>query len=439
MKRRRALLTAGLLGAVAWFPGAAGATAGPPDVFDVAADAAPVMSVGAFPAAVPLVVATAVARSSVIINSQPRAQSQAAIVYSPAAETASAVGVPEPPPEARLWCYSYFPIEPAEASCGGPVHDVGPFRVTAGRGHAATSGDAADPRALRSAASTLLAGLTADKVMTMVQGTSTATAGADGDRITGAAGTEIQGLSARGVLHISSLRSRVTGSLGGTPGSGAVESDIVVSGVKVGDVAVTVDGEGVHVVGESPVPGLDGLEDQVNQVLTGAGLSVRAVPDPPPDVAPDGRSLRVSSGGLLITFAHSEAASSLLLGQSNLQMAASRSLLPGVPGLAEVLPPLPPPVTEAPPPSPPQPSLVARAGDPASPPPSALLAEASNALPPLPPPPTGEAVERPVSRSRTAAAAEEWSIPFAPFAVLVLVLPLLVQARRLALVPGGPQ
>jgi hypothetical protein len=99
VNRERALLTAGLLGAVAWFPGAgARATAGAPEVFDVAADAAPVMSVGAFPAAVPLVLSTAVARSSVIINSQPRAQSQAAIIYSPAAETASVVGVPEHPP-----------------------------------------------------------------------------------------------------------------------------------------------------------------------------------------------------------------------------------------------------------------------------------------------------------------------------------------------------
>lgn len=437
MRPIRLVLAAGLV-AAAWFPGArAGASSGPPDVFDVVTDAAPLMSVGAFPAAVPLVLTTGVARSSVIINSQPRAQSQAAILYSPAAETASALGVPEPPPEARPWCYSYFPVEPAEASCGAPVHDGGAFRIVAGRGHTATTGDDADARTLRSTASTGLAGLTA-AFLTIATATSAAAAGAESDRITGTATTEVEGLSVSGVLHVNGLRSRVTGALGGTPGSGTVERDLIVSGVKVGDVPVTVDGEGVHVMKKSLTPGLVGLEAQVNQVLASAGVAVRTLPAMPAEVAADGRTLRVSSGGLLVTFTHSEAAFSVVLGQSNLQLAASRREPPILSGPAEVAPALPRPVPEVShPPSPVPPVSFVRAAKP-DPAPNALLGEASSA-PPLPPASDGPPVEPRLSRSRTAPPAQNWSIPFAPFAVLALLVPLLVQARRLALVPGGPQ
>jgi hypothetical protein len=391
-----------------------------PPVFDVESSGTAARMGASVPSALPLIVDGGAARSSVAINSQPNAVSQAAPGWSPLAEAAPAL-LGTPPLPVAVWCYSYFPGDPREASCGGPVQEAGPL-AAGGAGHTVTNGEVDDPTTLRSESSTVVAGArstaAAPQAFTFSRGASAATAGAEGDRMASGAATSIDDLVVAGVFSVRTIRSAVTAALGGVPGSAAHEASLVVSGAEVAGQAVTVDGTGVHVADQTAGGELFAAQDQVNQALAAAGLEVRTV-SVPAQVSGDGTSLDVSSGGLLVSMAVPDGQGGrvdFLFGESRVRMSAHQ--------------------VDAPPDEPALP-----VGD--APPPLADVAGASEATleiaPPPPAPVAGAGAGAPTAqpfRQEVAAAAladAGWRIPYKPFALLVLAVPLLVQARRLNL------
>src|SRR5207253_4032436 len=131
---------------------------------------------------------------------------------------------------------------------------------------------------------------------TIGSGASAASTGRDGDRITGGASTALHAVDIGGVLKISSISSKVTGALGGLPGTGAATTEFVIGTASVSGQPVTIDGDGVHAVGQN-VSGLVGAQQQVDQALATAGIAVRTAPAASPAVASDGTRLEVSSSG----------------------------------------------------------------------------------------------------------------------------------------------
>lgn len=434
MKRSR-----GLVGAVVAVGMIVVVTGGPrasaagqvPTVFDVESAGTAARVGFSVPSAVPLTVDGGMARSSVAINSQPNAVSQAAPGWAPLAEAAPAL-LGTPPLPAAVWCYSYFPGDPREASCGGPVQEAGPFAASGGAGRTATSGEVDDPTTLRSESAAVVAGArstaAAPQALSFSRAASAATAGAEGDRMASGASTSIDELLVAGVFSVRSIRSSVTAALGGVPGSAAQEATLVVTGAEVAGQAVTVDGTGVHVGGQAAGGELFGAQEQVNQALAAAGIQVRLVSEPA-QVSPDGTSVDVSSGGLLVTLAIPDGQggrSDFLFGESRVRMSAHQTeALGGLDGLLT--------------PAPPEESSGSDLG--VAPAASTDEGETAGAvaLPPPAPPAAGAGAGRPTSQpfqrdvSAAALAGAGWRIPYKPFALLAMAVPLLVQARRLGL------
>lgn len=422
-----------LVALVAVGGGRAGAAATPPPVFDVAVDAAPVALSAGVPSVLPLGIDAGVARSSVAINSQPNAVSQAAVVWLPLAEAAPALfGLPPLPTDASLWCYSYFPGDPREAACGGPAQNVGVFDVAGGSGRTKTSGETADPTTLRSesavAAASVRGASSLPVPVSVGNVASAARGGADGARMAAGASTAVSDLDVAGVLRIRALRTEVTGAVGGTPGSAVHQESLVLSGATVAGQPVTIDNAGVHVGDTAAGSELFDAQKQVNDALAGAGIQVRTLPPAPPKVADDGTTLEVTSGGLVVSLsAGGQAAVELRLGVSRLVMSAHRddnaAAASGLGDAGSVS------GSEGAPASPADVSPAAEpagpSGDLALPPPSAPAPGAGSG------PPSATPFRREVLG--TDLAASTWRIPYAPFALLVLTGPLLVQARRLSL------
>jgi hypothetical protein len=419
-----------LLAAVADM-GLAGASSPAPSVFDVEVDAAPMVVSMSVPAAVPLGVDAGVARSSVAINSQPNAVSQAAVVYTPLLEAAPALfGLPSPPGQALPYCYSYFPGDPREAACGGPAQNAGIFDVGGGSGHTKTAGDAADPTTLRSESSVNAAQVSGTGSMpapVMIGAVaSAARAGADDHgRMAAGASTAITDLDVAGILHVSSLRTEVTGALGGLPGSSAHQESTTLSGVTVAGQPATIDNDGVHAAGQTLGGQVIGAQQPIDDALSSAGISVRTVPAAAPNVTSDGTGAELSSGGLVISLAEQgQVAVQLRLGVSHIIMSAHRadatsgaeggSAFGGGDG----------PVATA---SPVAGSVSASASDVSSPtpPPQAPAPGVGS-----PPPSAAPFQRRVLARDMVAAS---WHVPYAPLAFLVLAAPLLAQLRRLSL------
>lgn len=423
-----ALSLAGMAVATVGGPGASAQGKVPP-VFDVETAGTAARLGASVPSALPLTVDGGLARSSVAINSQPNAVSQAAPGWSPLAEAAPAL-LGTPPPPVAVWCYSYFPGDPREASCGGPVQDAGVFAASGGAGHTATTGDVADPTTLRSESSAVIAGARsaadAPQAFSFSRAASAAKAGADGDRMASAASTSIDDLVVAGVFAVRSIRSTVTAALGGVPGSAAQEASLVVSGAEVAGQAVTVDGTGVHVAGQTAGGEIFGAQDQVNRALVGAGLEVRTV-SAPAQVSEDGTELDVSSGGLLVSVAIPDGQggrADFLFGESRTRMSAYQTDPSGFgEDVTGGLPPVDAP-TEA-------------LGDAVEAPPVSSAPVVDLPLPPTPGARAGAPSAQPFRREIVAAAQAPagWRIPYPPFALLALAVPLLVQARRLTLVP----
>lgn len=394
----------------------AGATAGPPPTFDIDVSAAPVHSISSFTAAVPLDVPSGAAFSRVQLNSQPNAIGTAGPGYLPLVESAPVLfGLPAPP--ASTACYSYFPGQPSEASCGGPAQGTGGFNTAAASGHTASSGDARDPAQLRSEASVRASHLGAAPEIPIPvaigQAASAATAGADGDRMAAGASTEVSDIAVAGVLTIDSVTSSVAGAVGGTPGSASHETTLTVTGAAVAGMPVTIDNNGVTANDQSaPNPLGTTAQEQVNAALAAAGLQVRTTPPAEPVAEPDGTRVQAASGGLVVTFSDPQGAVAftLTIGQSALRMQGFRNLPAARP--AEPAPPA-------------DLVIVGHTNAPSITPPSAA---------PSPPPPPRPGATSPAPSTRPfvqAAALPGWRIPYPPFALLALALPVLARSRRL--------
>jgi hypothetical protein len=394
-----------------------------PAVFDVEAAGTAVRVGASVPVALPLVVDVGVARSSVAINSQPNAISEAAPAWSPVVETAPALlGTPLPLPVA-VWCYSYLPGDPREASCGGPAQDIGGVLVaSAGAGHTITKmAQQDDPTTLSSQSSVVSQGVhsapAAPQAFTFDNGASAATAGADGERMTAGAAASIEDLDIAGAISIRSLRSSVSVALGGVAGSAAHSASLVISGVEVLGRPATIDGTGIHVSGQNAGGELFAVQDQLNQLLATTGLEIRTV-GRPPVVSADGTTADVTSGGLLVTMPLPDALGGrieVVFGESSVRMSAHQveafveadaggggTSVADTPSLDSAAPEL---LTAAPPPLPPVPGV--GAGTPST---------------------------RPFQEQVSASdlAAESWHFSFGPYALLVIALPILAQARLLS-------
>lgn len=416
--------------------GLAGASSPAPPVFDVEVDAAPVVVSMSVPAAVPLGVDAGVARSSVAINSQPNAVSQAAVVYLPLLEAAPALfGLPSPPGQALPYCYSYFPGDPREAACGGPSQNAGVFDVAGGSGQTKTAGDVADPTTLRSESSVNAAqvsGTASIPAPVMIGSVSSAArAGADDNgRMAAGASTAVTDLDVAGILHISSLRTEVTGALGGLPGSSAHQESTTFSGVTVAGQPATIDNDGVHAAGQTLGGQVIGAQQQIDDALSSAGISVRSIPAAAPNVTSDGTGAELSSGGIIVSLTEQgQAGVQIRLGVSHVTMSAHRAdATVGADGGAAFGGGDSPVASASP-----------AAGSGSAPAVSAPTSDVSSPAPPpqapapgagSPPPSAAPFQRRVLARDVVAAS---WHVPYAPMALLVLAAPLLAQLRRLSL------
>lgn len=388
---------------------------GPPTTFDIDVSAAPVRSSLSATAALPLAVDLGAGLSRVQLNSQPNAIATAAPGYLPLADAAPVLfGLPPLP--ASTSCASYFPGEPHEVSCGGPAQGAGGLSTAAASGHASSSGDPRDPTQLRAEASTrgtdLHSGPEVPAVVVIGEISSAADAGANEGRMAAGASTDVSRISVADVLTIESVTSSVSGAVGGTPGTASQQASLTISGARVAGVPVTIDNGGVT-VSDQHAPGLVATQQQLNGALAAAGLQVRTVPGAEPVAAPDGTKVQVTSGGLQITFSDPQGATAftMSIGESVLRMQGF------------------PPPSPTPAPAAATTSKVLPATVPASSPPEPQ---------PVPPPPAAGGTSPAPSTQpfvQAAGVAVGWGIPYPPFALLVLALPLLAWGRRLTFTP----
>lgn len=418
-----------------------GAADAPPSIFDINVSAAPVTNDLTAATVLPLPLDNGVARSSVSMNSQPFVISQAAVGWVPLAETVLAA---QPDAAALAWCYSYFPTapgSPGEARCGGGTALPAGLPVEAGSGHTVTTGDENDPTTLQSRASARASGIGGDASglpapLSIGGAASSAESKGEDDRMTAAGSTAVTDIDIAGVVAIRSVHSFVTGAISGEAGGAAVERDLVVEGASVAGQPVEIDETGVHAVGQPALP-LVGADAQtaVNEALSSAGLRMTVTPAPEPTISDDGTEVRASSGSLRIEFDNVQSATftRLDIGEVDLTMQASRatefvfeeesvSPAPPVDGRAP----------GAPPPAATSPSDLAQptvsAGTPT------LRPRATAPRPPSPPGPgegAGDATRQAFNVAASPIAADQWDLPYPPFALVVLAIPIATRLRRI--------
>lgn len=419
MRMRRALAALALLAVPALSGASAQGAAGPPTTFDIDVSGAPVRSSLSATAALPLAVDSGAGFSRVQLNSQPNAIATAAPGYLPLADAAPVLfGLPALPVSAS--CASYFPGQPHEVSCGGPAQGTGGLNTAAASGHASSSGEPSDPTQLRSEASTrgadLRSGPEVPAAVVIGQASSAAAAGADGERMAAGASTHVSDISIAEVLTIDSVTSSVSGAVGGRPGTASLETTLTITGAAVAGVPVTINDDGVMVSDQSAPGPLDAAtQEQVNAALAAAGLRVRTVAGAEPVAAPDGTKVQAASGGLQISFSDPQGALALTIsiGESVLRMQGFQ------------------------PPSLPSTPTTATVGDPPSTPPAVDPPEDRQTPTPPAPPTAGATSPAPSTEpfAQAAAVPVGWRIPYAPFALLALALPVLARGRRLTFHP----
>lgn len=416
-----------------------GAAEKPPSIFDINVSAAPVTNDLAAATVLPLPLDNGAARSSVSMNSQPFVISQAAVAWAPLGETVLAA---QPDASDVAWCYSYFPTapgSPGEASCGGGSALPGGLPVDAGSGHTVTTGDENDSTTLQSRSSTRAAGIGGEASglpapLSIGGAASTAESKGEDDRMTAAGSTAVTDIEIAGVVIIRSVHSFVTAAISGEPGGAVVERDLVVEGASVAGQPVEIDETGVHAVGQPPLP-LVGADAQtaVNEALSAAGLQLSVTPAAEPVVSEDGTEIEASSGSLRIEFANVQAAtlSRVDIGAVDLAMQASRPTEFVFEEDPVTDDPVATPATPAaPPPSATPPSAPAR-------PTTSTLTAPSRATAPRPPSPpgpgdgAGEPTRRVFNVAATPIDVEQWNLPYPPFAILVLAIPLATGLRRI--------
>lgn len=305
-----------------------------PESFNMRASALPVEVTASAPTALPLDVVAGFAYSGVSVNSQPLIVSEAAPVYVPLAGAlgllggpgalfgivaglgpslvvgaptifgldplpvdptivplaqliAPAAGLPFPSAPA-LGCFSYFPGEPREASCGGPIQDAFGFR---GRGSSATTsskGEPDQPASLESESAAALLGVDPAEGNTFApfeagSMRSAAFARVRDGRAESGASTSVSEVEIAGVLRIPSIDSGVTAALDGTKERASVsERRCSLAGATIAGVPVELRPEGFVLADQAtlPVP-IDLAAATVNRALETAGVTIGAGPADP--------------------------------------------------------------------------------------------------------------------------------------------------------------
>lgn len=474
-----------------------GAPGDAPASFDIAAAALPVAIELSAPSALPLDVSAGLAYSGVGVNSQPLIVSEAAPVYVPLLSAAGLLGgsgnlvaivaglvpglvvgaptvvglpplpvdptllplgelakpistlpIPDPPP---LGCSANLPGDPRESTCGGPVQDLFGFQGKAGSAHTVAGGDQGDPASLHSESSAAMIGIDPAPGQTLAPfsagaGRSAAFGRVKNGRAEGGASTSTTEIEIAGAIRIPSLDSSITAALGGTAQTAAVsERRCSLAGMTIAGVPVELRPDGFDVAGQATLPApLSQATELVNRALEQAHvvigssgsldpgvLQITPYPGAKTQLSADGTALDTSFGCLELRYRIPVSGTDvkITLGKASLRMSAFPQDSGG--------------------------SLETAGGEPAGSVPEAgpgaidvgagegggsSLAASTAPLPPVSPPPAapvpGSGAGRPSAtpfRRQVLAAQQTWQIPYAPFALLVLAGPLLVQARRLSL------
>ncbi len=230
-----------------------------------------------------------------------------------------------------------------------------------------------------------------------------------------------------GVVTIASVTSEVVATTDGTTGKATGKT--VVSGMTVAGQPVTVDGDGVHVAGSSPVP-VQTAQAAVNTALANAGMTILLGP---PQSHVDGASVEYTAGSLVIFWSPPQSGSDITV-----TLGGASAAVDAAPALPDFVPPS-TPVTNEPP----------SVAPPVAPPASGITGIVDTAPPPVlgtvePPvlPPTTDPVE---VTPAPAVAARSFALPdgVSPAAIVLGLLGsflLMAGMRRLpdrVLTPGA--
>jgi hypothetical protein len=298
-----------------------------PSAFDVDAGALPVLIAASAPSALPLDVAAGVGFAGAKLNSQPKGTAEAAPGYVPLAGALPLLGgpgalpgiaarivpgllvgfptivglppipvdptlVPVPnipvlpaPPLPPIECFASVPGDPEPISCGGPTQDVLGFTMGAGSGTASAQGDPNDKSTLRVDAAVRGGGFGpagSNSLLPISAGSiaSSATSYVKEGRVIAGVSTAVQDISMFGTIKIPSMETSISAALDGTPENAAVQGErCTITGATVAGVPVTIDGDGIHVATQNqPLGGVLGTANQlVQNTLNSLGVTLKTV------------------------------------------------------------------------------------------------------------------------------------------------------------------
>jgi len=325
----RCLAGAAFFGSALFAPAVGAQTSGgaAPDAFDVDASAVPVLIGASAPSALPLDVTAGVGFSGAKLNSQPKGTAEAAPGYVPLAGALPLLGgpgalpgiavrllpgllvgfptivglppvpvdptlVPAPnvpvfpaPPAPPLECIASVPGDTEPISCGGPTQDVLGFSMGAASGTASAQGDPSDTSTLRVDAAVRGGGFSpapSNSLIPISAGSiaSSATSYIKDGRVIAGVSTAVQDVSMFGAIKIPSMETSISAALDGTPENASLNGErCTITGATVAGVPVTIDGDGVHAATQDqslgPVldPGGKVVQDTLNQL----GVTLKTV------------------------------------------------------------------------------------------------------------------------------------------------------------------
>jgi len=469
-----------------------GSGSSPAPSFDVTASAVPILVHVAAPSILPLNVDLGAIYSGVALNSQPSAAGEAGPGYVPLAGSLGLLGgagalpqigarllpglivglptvfglppVPVPPPALPdvpvlpapapppVECFSYYPGDPHQVSCGGPTQSLLGFDIAAASAATTSNGDPTDASQLSSRASATGAGFVPSAGNTLLPlsvggAQSAATSSIVKNRITAGASTAVHDITIAGAIDIPSLRTSLSGALGGTAATASSTAEhCTVAGATVAGVPVTIAGDGVHAAGHTTGLPIASANALVQQTLTNLGVTLRtltkpgdfgmvgaqAAPGSGVTVAADGTSLSGDQACLEVTYKIPTSGSvvTVRFGSVALKMTAfPQSSTGGADGSGTA-------GAGAPDASG---GLSGGSSNPPAPDGGSLATAPStvgSALPPPLAPTPGLGAGRPSTRRfLVQGAASHWRIPFAPLAILLMSFPLVIWTRRLSFGP----
>lgn len=326
----RCLLAAALAASAVLAPAASAQSASggaAPAAFDVDSSAVPVLIGASAPSALPLDVAAGVGFAGAKLNSQPKGTAEAAPAYVPLVGALPLLGgpgalpgiatrllpgllvgfptiiglppipidptlVPAPdvpvlpaPPLPPIECSASVPGDTEPVSCGGPTQDVLGFTMGAGSGTASAQGDPNDKSTLRVDAAVRGGGFgpaPSNSLLPISAGAiaSSATSYVKEGRVIAGVSTAVQDLSIFGSIKIPSMETSISAALDGTPENASVQGErCTIAGATVAGVPVTIDGDGIHVATQNlPLGGVLGTADQlVQNTLSTLGVTLKTV------------------------------------------------------------------------------------------------------------------------------------------------------------------